>query len=310
MSKKPHILIIGSSNTDLTIKSEKLPSPGETVIGNEFFIASGGKGANQAVAARRAGANVTFIAKIGDDDFGRNNIQLYQNDGINTDHILIDKNNYSGIALIMVDSKGENLISVASNSNYNFHPKDIESKKEIIKTADIILIQNEIPDQTNLTVINMAFDLKIPLIFNPAPGPKKPLSSTILKKIKYLTPNKKELELVTGKLIKEETDIYTIGQELVQSGIENLILTLGNKGSLLINKNETIAIPAFKVDAIDTVGAGDCFNGYLGAMLASGKSLYDSIKIASAAAAISVTKRGAQPSIPNYNEVVHFIETH
>ncbi|MHA1232487.1 MAG: ribokinase [Candidatus Helarchaeota archaeon] len=308
MNKKPHVVVIGSSNTDLTIKSKSLPSPGETVLGDEFFIASGGKGANQAVAAARAGVDVTFIAKIGDDAFGKNNIELYKKDNINTNHIIIDKNNYSGIALIMIDEYGENLIAVASNSNYNFTPKEIEEKKNVIKDADIVLLQNEIPDTTNIRAISISNDLNIPCILNPAPGPKKPLQNDVLKKIKFLTPNKNELELVSGKKIGSENDLKIIGQELISKGVENVIITLGTKGALYINSNDSIIIPAYKVKAIDTVGAGDCFNGYLGAMLASGKSILDSIKIASAAAAISVTRRGAQPSIPRIDEVLEFME--
>jgi len=310
LSKKPHIVVIGSSNTDLTIKSNKLPSPGETVLGNEFFIASGGKGANQAVAAARAGVDVTFIAKIGNDDFGKNNIRLYEKDGIITNHIIIDEENYSGIALIMVDKKGENLISVASNSNYNLLSEELELKKDIIKSADIILLQNEIPKKTNLKAIDLSYELKTPVIFNPAPGPKDPFNNDLLRKIKILTPNRNELSLVSGKKIKTDDDIKTIGNELINNGIENLIITLGSRGCLLINEKDVILIPAFKVKPVDTVGAGDCFNGYLGAMIASGKTILESIKIASAAAALSVTKRGAQPSIPHINEVIKFMENY
>lgn len=308
MKKKPNVLVIGSSNTDLTIKSEKLPKPAQTVLGKEFFIASGGKGANQAVAAARAGADVTFIAKIGDDIFGNNNIMTYKKDGINTNQIIVDKGNHSGIALIMVDNEGENLISVASNSNFNFKPDEIEKKKDVIKNADIILLQNEIPPGTNEKIISLTHELNIPVLLNPAPGPENPIDSELIKKIDYLTPNRNELELVSGEIISNDLDIEKIGKNLVRKGLKNLIITLGSKGSMMIDSNQADYIPAYKVKAIDTVAAGDCFNGYLGTMIASGKNILESIKIASAAAAISVTRRGAQPSIPKINEVLEFIQ--
>jgi ribokinase len=308
MKKRPNVLVIGSSNTDLTIKSDKLPKPAQTVLGKEFFIASGGKGANQAVAAARAGADVTFIAKIGDDIFGNNNIKTYKEDGINTNHIIIDNGNHSGIALIMVDEDGENLISVASNSNFNFKPNEIEEKKEVIKSADIILLQNEIPPITNEKIIDLAHELNKPVLLNPAPGPKNPSNSELIKKINYLTPNKNELELVSGEIITNDLDIENIGTNLVKKGLKTLIITLGSKGSMLIDSNQINHIPAYQVKAVDTVAAGDCFNGYLGAMIASRKNIIESIKIASAAAAISVTRRGAQPSIPKIHEVLEFIQ--
>ena len=307
MKKKPNVLVIGSSNTDLTIKSDKLPKPAQTVLGKEFFIASGGKGANQAVAAARAGANVTFIAKIGDDIFGNNNIMTYKKDGINTNHIIIDKGNHSGIALIMVDNEGENLISVASNSNFNFKPNEIKEKEDVIKAANIILLQNEIPPATNIKIINLAYKLNKPVLLNPAPGPENPIDSELIKKIDYLTPNRNELELVSGEKISKDLDIENIGSNLIKKGLKTLIITLGSKGSMLID-SEINHIPAYKVRAVDTVAAGDCFNGYLGSMIASGKDIIDSIKIASAAAAISVTIRGAQPSIPKIDEVLEFIQ--
>lgn len=308
MKKKPNVLVIGSSNTDLTIKSDKLPKPAQTVLGKEFFIASGGKGANQAVAAARAGANVTFIAKIGDDIFGNNNIMTYKKDSINTNHIIIDKGNHSGMALIMVDNEGENLISVASNSNFNFKANEIEEKKDVINHADIILLQNEIPPSTNEKIISLAHKLDIAVLLNPAPGPKNPLDSELIKKIDYLTPNRNELELVSGEVVTNDKDIEKIGSNLVRKGLKKLIITLGSKGSMMIDSNHTNHVPAYKVKAIDTVAAGDCFNGYLGTMIASGKNILESIKIASAAAAISVTRRGAQPSIPRIDEVLEFKE--
>ncbi|MBD3226809.1 MAG: ribokinase [Candidatus Lokiarchaeota archaeon] len=308
---KPSVCVIGSSNTDLTIKSKKLPAPSETVLGDEFFIAAGGKGANQAVAARRAGAEVIFIAKIGDDSFGKNNIEKYNSEGIDTSHIIIDKDNHSGIALIMVDEEGENLIGVASNSNFNFKPEEVDERRDIIKEADIILLQNEIPPETNRRIIEIADEVKTPVILNPAPGPDKPYSEFILKRVDYLTPNKKELELVSGYNIKTRSDIELIGKNIIQElGAQTLIVTLGVEGCMLIEKKQTILIPAYKVKAIDTVGAGDCFNGYLGAMLASDKDIQESIKISAASAALSVQKRGAQPSLPKIGEVKKFLKNY
>lgn len=303
------IVVIGSSNTDLVIKANKLPSPSETILGGQFFKYPGGKGANQAVAAARAGGEVIFIGKIGNDIFGDEAIRNLRNDGINTDYVIRDDANPSGIALIVVDEKGENLITVAPGSNNNLQPSEIESLKEILQEARIVLLQMEIPFKTILSTISLAAKLRIPVILNPAPAPDQKIPSNILVKIGFITPNKTELANITTNLgyhrnePSTKTDIMNRAKSLIELGVQNVIVTLGVEGSLLINQNELLEIPAFRVQAIDTTAAGDCFNGSLAVALVEGKTTLDAIRFASAAAAISVTRMGAQPSLPFRSEI-------
>ncbi|MFX1296742.1 MAG: ribokinase [Promethearchaeota archaeon] len=303
MARKAKVVVIGSANTDMVINSEQLPTPGETVLGGIFMRHPGGKGANQAVAAARAGAEVYFIGKLGIDIFGDETLNNLKQEGIKTDFIYRDSNNASGVALIMVDTHGENLISVAPGSNGNLLTGEIEAAKEIIEAADILLLQMEIPFDTVLSSISLAEKLGTPIILNPAPAPKQEIPPNIFKKLDYLTPNKGELETITRSTILKKADIVAKAYKLLHLGVKNVLTTLGTQGSLLINSNLTHEIPAFPVKAIDAVGAGDCFNGCLATALAEGKEMIEAIRFASAAAAISVTRRGAQPSLPKRTEI-------
>ena len=300
------IVVVGSSNTDLVVDSKKIPSPGETVLGGDFNMISGGKGANQAVAASRAGSDVTFICKVGNDYFGKRAIEEYKKENINLNHIFIDKAHPSGVAVIIVDEiSGENSIVVAPGSNNYLSVKDIMLVEEKIILADIVLIQLEIPISTVEYVLRLAKKNNVKTILNPAPA--QMLSDELLSMVDIITPNESETENLIGIYPDNEEKLEAAGKELLKKVRTAILITLGEKGVYLNSKNKSSQlIPAKNVKAIDTTAAGDVFNGYLASSLSDNKKLEEAINIAIEAAAISVTKRGAQPSIPVINELINF----
>ncbi len=299
------IVVVGSSNTDLTIKMNKLPKLGETVIGKDYLRSLGGKGANQAVAAARAGAPVMFITKMGSDEFGNEALKNFNSEGIDTKNILIDEKLKSGLAMIWVDDKGENSIAVASGANANLMPAEIIEKTNEIKSASILLTQLEIPYETVKTAIEIAHKNNVKVILNPAPAFQLP--DELLRMINIITPNIHELEALTNIRLNDENDIKLAAQLLNEKGIEYVIVTYGSKGSYLSCKNEFIHVHPFKVKAIDTTAAGDILNGALAAALLDNKMVKESLMFASAAAAISVTRMGAQISAPYKNDIIEFL---
>ncbi|RKY44925.1 MAG: ribokinase [Candidatus Neomarinimicrobiota bacterium] len=299
------IVVVGSSNTDMVIKVKNLPKPGETVIGKEFYIAAGGKGANQAVAAARLGADVTFIAKVGKDMFGDRAIANFQESGINTDFVFRDEKNPSGVALIFVDEKGENSIAVSPGSNANLVKENIKLAIDEIKKAVIMLIQLEIPIETVEYAVNVAKQHNVKVILNPAPARK--LSDQLLKRVDIITPNESEAEVLTGLKIVDDISAAKAAEALVEKGVNNVVITLGERGAFLYTKGDSMLIPTKKVNAVDTTAAGDAFNGGLAFALGSGMSLKDAIHFANFVGAYSVTRKGAQPSMPNYDEVKRFM---
>jgi len=299
------IVVVGSSNTDMVIKVKNLPKPGETVIGKEFYIAAGGKGANQAVAAARLGADVTFIAKVGKDMFGDRAIANFQESGINTDFVFRDEKNPSGVALIFVDEKGENSIAVSPGSNANLVKENIKLAIDEIKKAVIMLIQLEIPIETVEYAVNVAKQHNVKVILNPAPARK--LSDQLLKRVDIITPNESEAEVLTGLKIVDDISAAKAAEALIQKGVGNVVITLGERGAFLYTKSDNMLIPTKRVNAVDTTAAGDAFNGGLAFALGSGMSLKDAIHFANFVGAYSVTRKGAQPSMPNYDEVKRFM---
>jgi ribokinase len=302
MSKK--IVVVGSTNVDLIIKGDKIPRQGETVLGGTFFKAAGGKGANQAVAASRAGGDVTFISCVGN-EYGEESIEGFCSDGINVGHIKKDPDVATGIALIMVDKNGENSISVASGANLSLTVSDIHKAQHIIKDADVLLMQLEIPIEVVRKAAKIASVAGVKTILNPAPA--QPLSDELLKCVTILTPNESETELLTGMQVKNETDAMKAASRILAKGVEVTIITIGAKGALLATKDETKIISAHKVKAKDTTAAGDVFNGALALAIAENKSLDEAIRFANAAAAVSVTRLGAQPSAPKREEIEDMI---
>ncbi|RLD32746.1 MAG: ribokinase [Bacteroidetes bacterium] len=300
-SKKENIVVIGSSNTDMIIKSDHLPAPGETILGGEFLMAQGGKGANQAVAAARLGGEVSFIAKTGNDIFGNQSIKSLNNEHINTDFVQRDETRPSGIALISVDSKGENSIVVASGSNMSLSPSDIDIASDLIKNAGFVLMQLEIPLETVEYVTNICFENRVQVILNPAPAQK--LSDKLLQSLSIITPNETEAALLTGIAITDISDIENAAAVLKQKGVGIVIVTMGSAGAYVLSDTISTIIPASEVKAVDTTAAGDTFNGALCLALSSGKGIEEAVGFANKAASISVTKMGAQPSIPYLKEI-------
>lgn len=296
------ILIIGSSNTDMVIKTEKMPAPGETILGGTFLMNPGGKGANQAVAASRLGGKVTFITKRGNDLFGNQTVGLLMREGINTECVIKDPLLPSGVALITVDANGENSIVVAPGANGNLQPEDIPDKVFSSDIYSILLLQLEIPLPTVEYAASKAYENGIKVILNPAPAQK--LSDNFLTKIWLATPNEIEAETLTGKPITDVKSADRAAEALMARGVGNVIITLGESGAYVKSKEFTGMVPGIKVKATDTTAAGDVFNGALAVALCEGMTLKDAVVFANKSAAISVTRMGAQASAPYRNEIL------
>lgn len=295
------ILVIGSSNTDMVIKTEKLPVPGETILGGTFLMNPGGKGANQAVAAARLDGKVTFITKRGNDLFGNQAVGLLMREGIHTQYIVKDMEFPSGVALITVDSAGENSIVVAPGSNGNLLQEDIPPTIFEADKYEILLLQLEIPMDTVEYSAILASDHGIKVILNPAPA--RQLSDNLLMHTWLITPNKTEAETITGVSITDITSAEKAAVLIQERGVENVIITLGELGAFVKSESYTGLIPGVKVIPIDTTAAGDVFNGALAVAISEGKNIMDAVNFANKAASISVTRMGAQASAPYRNEI-------
>ncbi len=296
------ILIVGSSNTDMVIKTNHFPAPGETILGGRFLMNAGGKGANQAVAAARLGGMVTFVGKIGDDIFGKQAVQQLEDEGINVDYVAVDPENPSGVALITVDKKGENSIVVAPGSNGTLSSADFDKAIAELNESEFVLMQLEIPIPTVEHVAAMAAEKQKKVILNPAPAAL--LSDELLKNLYLITPNETEAELLTGIKVTDQNSALLAASALHEKGVEIVIITMGSAGAFLLADNESEIISAPKVEAVDTTAAGDTFNGALTVALSEGKTIQESIAFANKAAAISVTRIGAQSSVPFRKEIV------
>lgn len=302
--KQRRILVVGSSNTDMVIQTDHLPVPGETILGGTFFMNPGGKGANQAVAIARLDGKVTFICKIGKDVFGYQSKQLFEDEGIDVSHIFFDAEQPSGIAMITVDNKAENCITVASGANMNLTPDDLASAQSAINEAEIILLQLEIPMNTVEYVARTAKKQNKKVILNPAPA--QPLSEELLKSLYLITPNETEAELITGQKITDVETAIKAASLIRAKGVENVIITMGSQGALVYTGSICELVPAYKVKAIDTTAAGDIFNGALVVAIAEGHGWIEAARFACKASAIAVTRAGAQSSAPYKKEVEMF----
>ena len=297
------IIVIGSSNTDMVVRSEHLPRPGESVVGGGFMMAGGGKGANQAVAVARMGHRVIFAAALGDDMFGDAALSGYQRFGIDTSFI-VRKDTPSGVALIMVDSEGQNSISVALGANNSLTIDDVLPALEQIDAGDIVLLQLEIPMATIEAVVAIASAKGAKVILNPAPAAT--VSENILSKLYLITPNQTEAQTLTGIEVKDEVTANLAAQVLCSRGVDRVVITMGSLGAYLYEDGKGVIIPAKRVAAVDTTAAGDVYNGALCAALAEGMTLVEALSFATKASAISVTRVGAQPSVPTREEVDNF----
>jgi len=305
----PKIVVVGSVNADMVVKSDRIPVPGETVTGGDFVMAAGGKGANQAVAAARLGAEVTLVAKIGRDMFGDQAVEDYRTEGIDTDLILRHPESHTGVALILVDGRGENLISVASGANHHLMPADVEQAADTIRAADAVLLQLEIPIDTVRHTARLAADAGTRVVLDPAPAPSDPLDRALLEQVTYLTPNESEAQRLTGVAVDDESSAKTAAAKLLDAGAQNVIITLGSKGALAAGPDRTVFIPGHPVEASDSTAAGDAFNGALATALAGGLPLDQAVREACLVGALSVTRLGAQPSLPTADEVRSFAQT-
>ena len=302
--EKPKIIVIGSSNTDMVVKVPHIPAPGETIMGTDFMTIPGGKGANQAVAAARAGADVTFIACVSDDSFGKQSVENYRKDGIDTSCIKIQSGTHSGIALINVADDGENSIAVAPGANSYLFPEDIHSFVDAFDGAKMVLAQLEIPLETVEAVAGVAHAKGIPFILNPAPGAA--ISDSLLNKVTIITPNETEAAILTSRTDFSEKDIPEMASEIFEKSGTTVLITLGSKGVYLKTFDFEGMISGYKVKALDTTAAGDVFNGALASALAGGMDVNEAVDFAQRAAAISVTRMGAQPSAPKLDEILQY----
>lgn len=290
------VLVIGSSNTDMILQLARIPQPGETILGGQFTTAAGGKGANQAVAAARAGGDVTFVARVGQDAFGDAALEGFAKDGIDVAHVVRDARSPSGVALIFVAADGENSIGVASGANGRLTASDVRRARRAFEQADVVLLQLEIPLPAVEAAVNLAARLGRTVILNPAPA--CPLPDALLQKVTILTPNESEAELLTGIAVRDDRSAKRAAEALRAKGVATVILTCGARGAWVATEEGTRRVPAMKVKAVDTTAAGDVFNGALAVALAEGQLLVDAVRFAGTAAALSVTKLGAQPSCP------------
>jgi len=296
------IVVVGSTNTDMVVKAARIPAPGETILGGRFLMNPGGKGANQAVAAARLGAEVVFIAKVGDDLFGREAKALFAKENICTDYVLTDPSEPSGVALIMVDAKGENCIAVASGANGTLMPEDIEGLEGVIAQSDLLLMQLETPLETVRYAADVAVNLGVPVILNPAPACELP--SDLYDCLEVITPNESEAELLTNIKVTDEASAEAAARVLCDKGVRQVVITMGAKGAYVFDGEDGVMVPAFKVEAVDTTAAGDVFNGALAVALTEELELEEAVRFASKAASISVTRMGAQASAPRREELV------
>ena len=302
-----NIVVIGSTNTDMVVKASRLPAGGETVLGGEFLMNAGGKGANQAVAAARYGNRVVFVAKTGNDLFGERVRSSLREDDIVTDYVSIDPLHPSGVALITIDARAENCIVVASGANMYLSTADVDAAREEISAADVVLMQLESPIETVTYAARMAAEAGVKVVLNPAPAPDKPLPEELMRSLYLITPNRSEASRLSGIEVKDLASAREAAKAILDRGPQSVIITLGGDGSLVYDGQEFTFIEATKVEAVDTTAAGDTFNGVLATMVAEGQNLIDAAREASLAAAISVTRMGAQPAAPTRAEVAAMV---
>ena len=298
-----NICVIGSLNMDLVVNVDTMPKPGQTIIGSNFKEVPGGKGANQAVAMARLNGNVSMIGKVGEDGFGQTLINSLKNDKVDTTYIQTSKG-ATGVALITVDKNAQNSIVVSPGANFEVKEDDIDNNIEAIKNSDIVVLQLETPLNTIKYALNKAKELNKYTILNPAPAVK--LDDEIIKNVDLLTPNETELEIISGVSIETEEDIQKAAQIMIEKGVKELIVTLGSKGSLYINKEKSMFKKAYKVEAVDTTAAGDSYTGALAVALSQDKCIEDAMDFASKVGALSVLKEGAQSSLPTLEDVKNF----
>lgn len=302
------LVVLGSVNADHVLQVASFPRPGETLHGHSYCVIPGGKGANQAVAAARLGADIAFIASVGDDSFGHQMLETFANEGMNTEAVMVEKNMPTGIAMIQVAATGENSICISAEANACLTAERIKPHHALIANANTLLMQLETPIETIEAAATIAKQSGTKVVLNPAPA--QPLTDDLLQLVDMITPNETEAELLTGIKVEDMASAQQAADALHAKGIKCVMITLGSKGVWISQDGKGQQVEGFRVDATDTTGAGDTFNGAFLTGLQAGRKIDDAIRFAHAAAAISVTRMGAQTSIPHLSEVERFLTEH
>ncbi|WP_313641044.1 ribokinase [Paenibacillus sp. FSL K6-0276] len=302
------IVVIGSLNMDMVVRTNRAPNAGETLIGQVFALSPGGKGANQAVAAARLGAEVSMIGRVGKDPFGSEMLEIIRQEGIHIEHISVSESQATGVASIVIEEDGENRIIVVPGANIDLSVENIQALESVISQAEMIVMQLEMDLAMTEHAIAIAHRHGIPVILNPAPA--RVLKDEMLGQVSYLTPNETEAGILTGMTVDSLENAEQAARILLQKGVQNVIVTLGSKGALIVNAEGAKSVPGFPVKAIDTVAAGDSFNGALAQQLVLGKTLEEAVSFANAVGALAVGKEGAIPSLPLLSEVEQFLKVY
>lgn len=296
------IVVFGSYVREYITRQPGLPLPGQTISGNAFLLGQGGKGSNQAIAALKAGADVQFITKIGDDEAGRSVLEFYRELGMSTDTVIVDPTQVSGAAMIMVDElSAQNQIVVVPGACNSFNDQDLERCRPLLEQADIVLFQHEINEDAQDKAITMAHELGKTVIVNPAPA--RPIADHILAKVDLVTPNETEAMVLTGVQVVDEASAAQAAKVFLDKGVKNVVITMGSRGAFATDGVRQELLPSLRVEAIDTTGAGDAFNGGLVAALSQGKDLFTAIRYGNVVGALSVTKIGTAVAMPDKAEI-------
>ena len=303
----PRIVVVGSVNVDLIVRSERLPRPGETVVGEELVTAGGGKGANQAVAARRLGGDVAFVARVGRDGPGELSTVAYRAEGLDLTGLTVDPEAPTGVALILVDRAGQNLISVAPGANLRLTAAQVREAVPLFARADVLISQLEVPPETVRTALELGRENGLMTILNPAPA--RPMSDDVLGLVDWLTPNETEAAILSGMPVQDQESAIHAGKRLLERGARNVVVTLGERGAVLVASDTIAVLPPFAVAAVDTTSAGDAFTAGLAVGLARGLDVLAVLRFASAAGSLATTRVGAQPSLPRESEVADLLRT-
>ena len=306
VTQKPRVMIIGSYNTDLAVRTPRMPVGGETILGGGFKIGPGGKGANQAVAAARLGAHTSMLVRLGSDLFGDQAADNLRKEGVSPDYLLRSSDSHTGVAFIIVDDQGENMIVVAGGANNQLSAADVQQARPAIEQAGVLLLQLEIPMEAVEAAVRIARQAGVKVILNPAPGRK--LDAALLRMVDVLTPNETEAQIITGLPVESPAQAEAAARSLLAAGVGAVVITLGGKGALAVTPDSVQHVPGRPVQVVDTTGAGDAFSGALAVALAEGQALVPAVAFANAAAALQVTRFGTAPAMPYREEVLAFLK--
>ncbi len=302
----PRVAVVGSLNMDLVVRAPKLPEPGETVLGGTFATFPGGKGANQAVAGARLGASVAMVGRIGDDAFGRQLRDGLAREGIDLSHLRTDASAATGVALITVDAAGRNTVMVASGANMRLTTGDVDAARELLASSEVLLLQLEVPVDVVVHAARMAAAFGCRVVLDPAPAPSQPLPDELYRAVAVLNPNEVEAKALTGVAVSSDAEARLAAETLLARGCGAAVIKLGERGAYLAGGGRHEAVPAPRVRAVDTTAAGDAFAAAMGVALAEGQDLPAAVRFANAVGAFSVTRMGAQPSMPTREELHEF----